>query len=119
VLPHQSLLERHVHLFNAGVRTGDFSPMLEQFTPDAGLFFEGIPVGPFFGKPAIAEAYATTPPTEEIVVLDAGERGGVITARYAWTSDPQTHAGDMLLALDGDTIRTLTIVYGTQHGAGK
>lgn len=113
MLPHQSLLDRHIHLFNAGVRTGDFGPMLEQFTPDASLCFEGIPVGPFFGKAAIAAAYATTPPTEGIVVLDAGEREGVITARYAWVSDPQTHAGDMLLALEGDTIRTLTIVYGS------
>ena len=40
------------------MRSGDFSRMLEQFTEDAELAFEGVPVGPFRGKPAIAEAYA-------------------------------------------------------------
>ena len=113
MLPHQTLLERHISLFNAGVRTGDFGPMLDQFSPDASLFFEGVPVGPFLGRAAIAKAYATTPPTEGIVLLEAHEDHDVITARYAWASDPEAHAGNMLLALDGNKIRTLTIVYGT------
>ncbi|MFN8540314.1 MAG: hypothetical protein U0232_22915 [Thermomicrobiales bacterium] len=57
---HQ-LLERHIALFNQGVRTGDFGPMLAPFAPDATLTFVGIPVGPFHGKAAIAAAYATHP----------------------------------------------------------
>jgi hypothetical protein len=93
--------------------------MLEQFTADAHLFFEGIPVGPFFGTPAIAEAHATMPPTEGIVLLDADEDQNMMTVRYAWVSDPEAHTGTMLLALDRDMIRTLTIVYGTQNDGAE
>ncbi|MFN8517354.1 MAG: nuclear transport factor 2 family protein [Chloroflexia bacterium] len=56
---HQ-LLERHIALFNQGVRTGDFGPMLAPFAPDATLTFVGIPVGPFHGKAAIAACSCAT-----------------------------------------------------------
>ena len=59
----------HVERFNHGVRTGDFGPMLEQFTADAELHFEGVAVGPFVGRSVIAEAYAQNPPDDEIDVL--------------------------------------------------
>ena len=35
-----SLLDEHVALFNAGVRSGDFAPMLENFADDARMAFE-------------------------------------------------------------------------------
>ena len=54
----RDLFDRHVERFNSGVRTGDYGPMLEQFTADAELHFEGVPVGPFVGRSVIAEAYA-------------------------------------------------------------
>jgi len=43
------LIDEHVARFNAGVRSGDYGPMLEQFTEDAELAFQGVPVGPFVG----------------------------------------------------------------------
>jgi hypothetical protein len=49
-----SLLDEHVARFNADVRTGDWSAMLELFADDAELEFFGIPVGPFAGREAIA-----------------------------------------------------------------
>ena len=57
-----SLLEEHVERFNAGVRSGDFGPMVAAFAEDAELVFEGILVGPFAGREAIGEAYAAQPP---------------------------------------------------------
>ena len=45
-----SLLEREVEAFNAGVRIGDWSTLVELFTDDAELEFVGIPVGPFVGR---------------------------------------------------------------------
>ena len=68
------LFDRHVERFNHGVRTGDFGPMLEQFTADAELHFEGVPVGPFVGRSVIAEAYAQNPPDDEIDVLGVEDR---------------------------------------------
>ena len=70
---NEELLQSHVDRFNEGVRSGDFGPMLEQFTEDAELAFEGVPVGPFRGKPAIAQAYADQPPDDEIVILRTRE----------------------------------------------
>ena len=72
---NEEILESHVERFNEGVRSGDFSRMLEQFTEDAELAFEGVPVGPFRGKPAIAQAYAEQPPDDEIVILRTRESG--------------------------------------------
>jgi hypothetical protein len=37
-----NVLNEHVERFNAGVRSGDFGPMLEPFADDAELAFEGI-----------------------------------------------------------------------------
>jgi steroid Delta-isomerase len=65
-----SLLEREVQAFNAGVRSGDWSALVELFADDAELEFVGIPVGPFRGREAIGEAYRAQPPDDEIVLLD-------------------------------------------------
>lgn len=56
------LVERHVALFNQGVRSLDFGPMLEQFTDGAELVFEGVPAGPFRGKEAIARRVSDAAP---------------------------------------------------------
>ena len=42
-----SLLDDYVEQFNAGVRNGDWAPMIALLAPDAELEFAGIPVGPF------------------------------------------------------------------------
>ena len=59
---NEEVLQSHVDRFNEGVRSGDFHPTLEQFAEDAELVFEGVPVGRFCGKRAIAQAYAEQPP---------------------------------------------------------
>src|SRR5207237_921650 len=69
------LLAEHVRRFNASVRSGDFRPMLELFADDAVLEFRGVPVGPFRGREAIADAYAARPPDDEGEVLAAAEAG--------------------------------------------
>ena len=109
------LLTRHVALFNDGVRTGDFGPMVAGFTEDAELIFENIPVGPFRGRDAIAAAYASQPPDDEIVLLNARTDDGQLIASYAWASAPTEHAGDMVITPDGDRIARLVVVYGGRY----
>ena len=41
----EALLTDHVARFNAGGRSGDCGPMVDGFTEDAELVFEGIRVG--------------------------------------------------------------------------
>jgi steroid delta-isomerase len=99
-----SLLEREVEAFNEGVRTGDWTALTALFTDDAELEFVGIPVGPFRGRAAIAEAYRTQPPDDEIVLLDGGPR-------YAWSREPERPAGELHLEERDGAIVRLRILY--------
>ncbi len=107
----RELLKRHTHLFNYGVLSGDFSPMLSHFKPNAELIFEGVPVGPFKGKPAITAAYAAQPPTDEIEILKVSENLSSVTADYAWRKTPDERAGQMIITFDGEQIARLIIIY--------
>lgn len=106
------MLERHIALFNNGVRTGDFGPFVSLFTDDAEMRFEGIPVGPFRGRAAIAEAYREQPPDDTIRLLRRRIQAGEILAEFAWERTPGERGGDLVITLDGNEIATLTIVYG-------
>jgi steroid delta-isomerase len=95
------------------VRSGDFSRMLEQFSENAELAFEGAPVGPFRGKPAIAQAYVDQPPDDEIVILRTRESGeDFVVADYAWRGDPSARAGSMILRLRDAEIDRLLVTFG-------
>jgi steroid delta-isomerase len=99
-----SLLEREVAAFNVGVRTGDWAALAALFAEDAVLEFDGIPVGPFHGRDAIAEAYRSMPPDDEIVLLDGGPR-------YAWSKEPERAAGELQLDERDSRIVRLRVLY--------
>jgi steroid Delta-isomerase len=109
----EELLRSHVERFNEGVRSGDFGPMLEQFAEDAELAFEGVPLGPFRGKPAIAQAYADHPPDDEILILRTNESGDdLVVADYAWRAEPAARAGTLILRLRDAEIDRLMVTFG-------
>jgi steroid Delta-isomerase len=105
------LLHEHVEHFNAGVRTGDWDPMLAGFEDAAEMEFRGIPVGPFVGKEAIAAAYREQPPDDEMRVLDEREADGRVEARYAWLAEPDVAAGEMFLTPAIGSIRKLVVTF--------
>jgi steroid delta-isomerase len=105
------LLHAHVESFNTGVRTGDWSSFLEGLHEHAEMEFRGIPVGPFQGRAAIAEAYRTQPPDDELRVLEERERDGRIEARYAWLAEPDVAAGELLLTPERGRIRELVVTF--------
>jgi steroid delta-isomerase len=105
------LLRKHVERFNAGIRTGEWGPMLEGFADDAELEFRGIPVGPFSGRDAIAAAYREQPPDDELRVLEERERDDRFEARYAWLAEPDVAAGEMLLTHEDGLIRKLVVTF--------
>src|SRR5882672_12812233 len=92
------LLEEHVRRFNEGVRNGDFGPMAAAFADDAEMRFEGVPVGPFVGRDAIAAAYRNQPPDDQVEIFEKEEREGMIVARYAWLRDRGRQAGEMRIS---------------------
>jgi steroid delta-isomerase len=78
--------------------------MVSFFADDAALVFEGIPVGPFHGREAIASAYAEQPPDDAIVLLDS-------EGTYAWANEPEVPAGRMFLTERNGEIARLVIRY--------
>jgi aminoglycoside 6'-N-acetyltransferase len=105
------LLHDHVVRFNEGVRTADWTHMLDRFAADAELAFEGVSVGPFRGRDAIAAAYAARPPDDQLVTLLVQEDGGVVTALYAWRREPAKAAGRMVLAHRDDEVARLLVTF--------
>ena len=105
------LLHDHVGLFNEGVRTGDFGPMVAGFADDAEMMFEGVRVGPFQGRDEIAAAYRQQPPDDQLHVLEIDEQGDTVIARYAWAKTPARQAGRMYLTHAGDEISRLVVTF--------
>ena len=103
-----SLLTNYVERFNAAVRSDEWEPMLELVAPDAELEFVGIPVGPFFGRDAIGEAYRAQPPDDELVLLDRLDEGSAV---YAWAKDPARPAGEVHLEERDGAIARIRVLY--------
>jgi steroid delta-isomerase len=105
------MLLEHVERFNEAVRSGDYGPMLAAFAPDAEMAFEGVPVGPFVGREAIAAAYAQQPPDDEIVLLgEPRASGDTEETDYAWKADG-TRAGRMILTARNGQIARLVVTF--------
>ncbi|HUJ92081.1 MAG TPA: hypothetical protein VLW05_05235 [Gaiellaceae bacterium] len=99
------MLDEYVSRFNEGVRTGEWSPMLALLSDDCELEFVGIRVGPFVGGDAIAAAYRTQPPDDELVMLDG--------VRYAWAREPGRPAGELHLEERDGLIAVIRVLYET------
>jgi len=76
------VFDEHIARFNAGVRSGDFGPMLEQFADDA-----------------------------ELDILDVRHEGEDVVAGYAWRREPDTRAGALRLTVAGGRIRQLVVTF--------
>lgn len=102
-----TLLVAHVRAFNHGVRTGDWSPMLARFDPDAELRFEPGPA--FHGLEEIRSAYAERPPDDTIVLLGAqAQDEHTLVAGFAWSKGG---TGRMTLRQEAGLIRSLTVAF--------
>jgi SnoaL-like domain len=105
------LLHDHVDRFNAGVRTGDWEPMVAGLTEDGEMEFRGVPVGPFVGRDAIAAAYREQPPDDELAILEERVANGRIEARYAWSAEPAVAAGELFLTSRDGLISKLVVTF--------
>ena len=102
-------MHAHVRAFNHGVDTGEWGPMLTRFADDAELHFVGPPAGPFVGREAIADAYATQPPDDRIVLLGVQEEGDrKVVAGFAWEKGG---TGRLELEHDRGQITRLAVVF--------
>ncbi|MFI5890303.1 nuclear transport factor 2 family protein [Actinoplanes sp. NPDC051513] len=76
---------QHVERFNAAVRSGDWDEFLATLAPEAVMSFDGVPVGPFVGRDAIAVAYETNPPTDTMEIRDVEIDSDAEIVRFAWS----------------------------------
>jgi hypothetical protein len=108
-----AFLERHVAIFNACVRSGDFEPLVALFADDATLEFEGVPAGPFHGRDAIATAYSAQPPTDTMQVLAVRvEDDGTVVEPFSWSAAGGARSGEMRLVVADGLIRRLVVAFG-------
>ena len=113
VEPDVDLFFRHIERFNEGVRSGDFGPMLEQFSDESELVFEGVPAGPYAGKAAISAAYASQPPDDQVLLLGPPLLDGeIVRAPYGWEAERGTAAGEMHLTARPGLIVRLVVTFG-------
>jgi steroid Delta-isomerase len=106
-----AVLADHVRRFNEAVRSGEYLAMVAGFAPDAEMSFQGVPVGPFNGREAIADAYARQPPDDEILLLGEPRRAGdTVETDYAWAREG-TRAGRMILTAYEDEIARLVVTF--------
>lgn len=107
-----TLLREHVERFNDAIRTRDWTQMLELFDADATLRFEGVPVGPFEGREAIAQAYRSQPPDDRVRIIDAdASEPDLVVARYAWLAEPGRAAGEMRVRHRDGRITELVVTF--------
>jgi hypothetical protein len=102
VNPKQLALD-HVRRFNVCVVEGDFAPLFDCLAEDATMAFQGVDVGPFHGKAAIAEAYRRSPPDDTIdpVAVRQTDPDSALV-EYAWRSDPAGSTGELRLSWGPD-----------------
>lgn len=112
----ETLLQRLVATFNEGVRTSDFSKLVDLFAPDAVLEFEGVnDYGPFYGREAIAVRFRTDPPDDQIRVTRWKTKGEQIVAEFKWFDIPEAIGGCLILTPRGEAIAHATVAYGGPH----
>ncbi|HEX6682733.1 MAG TPA: nuclear transport factor 2 family protein [Candidatus Limnocylindrales bacterium] len=105
-------VREHEKLFNDAVRAGDFTAFLATFAEDAVMSFDGVPVGPYKGREAIAEAYATRPPTDTMTVWSIEEAGpDTADVRFDWDAGG---GGSMRVKWREGLVAALTIAFRDQ-----
>jgi RimJ/RimL family protein N-acetyltransferase len=113
-----ALFHDYVLVHNECVRMGDWEPLADWFAADAELAFEGVPVGPFHGRAAIAGAYRERPPDDEVLIFGAAERDGRVVADYGWLREPGTRSGQMLVTLRDGKISRLVVTFSAPVAPG-
>lgn len=98
----------HVAAFNDTVASGEWDAFSERFVDDATLAFEGVPVGPFTGRPAIAAAYAAQPPTDTMTVVGVDSESDQDTVRFVWSAGG---TGTMHITWQGGAIAALRVSF--------
>jgi hypothetical protein len=87
----RDIAEHHVRLFNAAVRSGDWTRFLATFTDDATMSFVDRPDATCRSRDEIAAAYTRRPPTDAMTVEAAVGGLNWTVVRFTWTDGTTRH----------------------------
>lgn len=90
---NSEILRTYVDNLNRGVEHGDFSRLVDLFSPDAQLAFPTIGIGPFSGRDDIALALTTHPPSDRLRIREPIVISMGVLASYEWDRQPGVTAG--------------------------
>jgi hypothetical protein len=107
----QEVLQAYIDRHNEGVESGDFGHMLELFAPNAELLFVAISVGPFRGRDAIEQAFATRPPLDKLRAAGPMPSPSGASVTYAWETNPGAKAGTIEASIDNGLIVRMVIYF--------
>ncbi|GAB4051472.1 nuclear transport factor 2 family protein [Catellatospora paridis] len=109
-------LRTHIDSFNAAVRGGGWTDFSATFADDAVMAFVGVPVGPYVGREAIAEAYRERPPVDTITVTSVRTLApDTASALFRWDSGG---TGSMTVRWFRGSVAELTVVFDEDGQAG-
>jgi steroid Delta-isomerase len=74
----------HVDRFNAAVSSRSWDVYVAGLADSVQLEFVGVPVGPYDGRAAVAEAYSSNPPDDTISIVDVSAEGSTDIVRFSW-----------------------------------
>jgi len=95
-------VQDHMALFNACVRSGDWTPFVATFTEDARMTVVNAPAGTLMGRDAIGAMYTHRPPTETMRLLEVDTVDeGTAAVRFAWDSGRES---SMVVRWRGDRV---------------
>ncbi|HZN75444.1 MAG TPA: nuclear transport factor 2 family protein [Micromonosporaceae bacterium] len=105
----RSRVDDHCGLFNAAVRSGDFTRFVATFAPDAVMRFVNVPAGPYVGRDMIAQAYREQPPTDTMTLTSVEALASdSALVRFTWDAGG---TGTMTVRWTGPWVAELTVSF--------
>jgi hypothetical protein len=108
-MDNSDLLEKYVDLYNYGVKSADFGPVLRLFADDAVLEHEDASIGIFKGVDNIADGLSYRLPYLNLSIFNIKENQTSAVADYGDEIAPITRLGGIVLQSNGGKIRRLII----------
>jgi len=108
-MDNSDLLEKYANLYNYGVRTSDFGPVLGLFAENAVLEYEYPFVGVFRGIDHIADGLTHRLQHLNLSVFNIRETQTAAVADYGDEIAPITRLGGIILQSNGGKIKRLVI----------
>jgi len=100
--------DRHVALFNACQRAGEWDDFVATFAEDAEMRFVGVPVGPVHGRDAILAAYRAQPPDDTMTIDSVATDGATDWVRFRWD---EGGSGTMTITWRRDLVAELEVAF--------